>query len=193
MNTRITPCNRTWVRSFSLGLLMPVLLGTAFSASAISLGLQAGEHYTDVRVDMGKETPGFYSQLTWAHNDNDGDRGGAELGFGLPLGSFLISAGGKLLYLHPRGEDDGYAIAVGSRLAWNITQKFTIFGEGYYSPDSLSSEVDHYREMDAGLRWAIVRPVTLSVGYRYIDLAGKDGRRSRKIADGMYLGGEVGF
>lgn len=163
------------------------------AAAAIDVGLQAGEHYTDLRVNMGVDSPGVYMQGTWAHNDDQGGRAGLGIGLGLSLGDLLISGGGKALYLNPENEPEGWAFAVGSRIAWSVSQRTTLFAEGYYSPDSLSGGIDHYRELDAGLRWAVVKPVSLNVGYRNIDISGKDGHRDRTIADGWYLGGDVSF
>lgn len=186
----VTPAPRV---NTLVGCLLAGGLMTGFAAGATGVGVQAGEHYTDLQVNMGTDSPGLYMQGSWMHNDDRGERAGLGMGLGLPLGDFLLSGGGKVLYLNPESEGEGWAMAMGGRLAWPMTQHMTVFAEGYYSPDSLSGGVDHYREADAGMRWTVLRPVSLSVGYRYTDIAGKDGHRSRVLADGMYVGGDVMF
>ena len=83
--------------------------------------------------------------------------------------------------------------AVGGGLQWEIARSFNIFGEYYYSPDSLSSGVKEYQEAKAGARYTIMRPFTVEAGYRYIEMAGKDGRRDNVVADGPYLGASASF
>lgn len=87
------------------------------------------------------------------------------------------TVGGKGIYTNPNEGDEGYAAAVGGGLQWKIGDSFGLFGEYYYSPDSLSSGIDSYQEANAGARWTIVRPITIEAGYRYLNLAGKDGNR----------------
>ena len=71
------------------------------------------------------------------------------------------------------------------RLRSGFTQ---LFGEGYYSPDSMSSGVDDYVEANAGLRINVLPSLNIEAGYRYIDMAGKDGNRDNTLADGAYAG-----
>ena len=59
--------------------------------------------------------------------------------------------------------------------------------------DSLSSGIDSYEEANAGARWTIMRPITIEAGYRYLNLAGKDGNRDNALADGPYVGVSAGF
>lgn len=170
-----------------------MLVGSATGAHALSIQSQAGEHYTDLSVGLGTESTGLYSALNWAHNDNDGDATGLTLGLTLPLGPLTLSGGGKLLYLSPKDADNGYAAAVGGKLEWPLADKFSLYGAGYYSPDSLSSGVNDYREAEGGVRWRVVRPLEVRLGYRYIDLTGKDGERDSVVANGMYLGAGASF
>ncbi|MCY1700866.1 YfaZ family outer membrane protein [Lelliottia sp. SL45] len=53
----------------------------------------------------------------------------------------------------PKNADDGFAVAVGRKLEWPLTEKFSLYGSGYYSPDSLSGGVNDYREAEGGVRW----------------------------------------
>ncbi|EOB2309535.1 YfaZ family outer membrane protein [Escherichia albertii] len=63
----------------------------------------------------------------------------------------------------------------------------------YYSPDSLSSGIQSYEEANAGARYTIMRPLSIEAGYRYLNLAGKDGNRDNAIADGPYVGVNASF
>src|SRR5699024_12344127 len=63
------------------------------------------------------------------------------LGLNLPLGPLMATVGGKGVYTNPNYGDEGYAAAVGGGLQWKIGNSFRLFGEYYYSPDSLSSGI----------------------------------------------------
>nr|VUD34955.1 competence/damage-inducible protein CinA [Raoultella sp. NCTC 9187] len=85
--------------------------------------------------------------------------------------------GGKGVYTNPKSGDEGYAAAVGGGLQWKIGDSFRLFGEYYYSPDSLSSGIQSYQEANAGASWTVTRPLSIEAGYRYLNLAGKDGNK----------------
>ena len=55
-------------------------------------------------------------------------------------------------------------------MQWKIGNSFRLFGEYYYSPDSLSSGIQSYEEANAGARYTIMRPVSIEAGYRYLNL-----------------------
>ncbi|ELS5767355.1 hypothetical protein R5P33_004092 [Salmonella enterica] len=141
------------------------MLFVSASAQAISISGQAGEDYTNIGVGFGTESTG-------------------------PL---LATVGGKGIYTNPKDSDEGYAAAVGGGLQWKIGNSFRLFGEYYYSPDSLSSGIDSYEEANAGARFTIMRPLSIEAGYRYLNLAGKDGNRDNAIADGPYVGVNASF
>lgn len=163
------------------------------AAHAISFSGQAGEHYTNLGVGFGTESTGLAVTGNWLHNDDDGDAAGLGLGLNIPLGPFLVTVGGKGVYTNPNNGDEGYAAAVGGGLQWKIGDSFRLFGEYYYSPDSLSSGIDSYQEANAGARFTIMRPLSIEAGYRYLNLAGKDGNRDNAVADGPYVGVNASF
>ena len=76
-------------------------------------------------------------------------------GLSLPLGPLMATVGGKGVYTNPNYGDEGYAAAVGGGLQWKIGNSFRLFGEYYYSPDSLSSGIQSYEEANAGARYTI--------------------------------------
>lgn len=177
-------------------LLMVGVAGLALisaSASAISISGQAGEKYTNIAVGFGNDTPGLAMTGNYAHNDDDGDTAGLGLGLNLPLGPLMGTVGGRAVYLNPKDGDEGYALAVGGGLSWKIFDSFAVFGDYYYSPDSLSSGVENYQEASAGARWTIMRPITIEAGYRYIGMENKNGERDNAIADGPYVGVSAAF
>lgn len=176
--------------------IMMALCGMMFvstAANAISVGGQVGKHYTNLGVGFGTESTGLAVTGNWLHNDDDGDAAGLGLGLNVPLGPFLATVGGKGVYTNPKDGSDGYAAAVGGGLQWKIGSSFRLFGEYYYSPDSLSSGIDSYQEANAGARFTIMRPLSIEAGYRYLNLAGKDGHRDNTVSDGPYIGVNASF
>lgn len=172
------------------------LAGMAFvstAANAISVTGQAGEHYTNLGVGFGTESTGLAVTGNWMHSDNDGDAAGLGLGLNIPLGPFLATVGGKGVYTNPKSSDEGYAAAVGGGLQWKIGDSFRLFGEYYYSPDSLSSGIQSYQEANAGASWTVMRPLSIEAGYRYLNLEGKDGNKDNTIAHGPYVGLSASF
>lgn len=164
-------------------------LGTMSAASAaINLHGEAGEKYTNLSASFGANEPGLTFNGNWAHSDNDGDVAGLGMGVNLPLGPVLFTLGGKALYLNPKSNDEGYAVAVGGGAQVPLGDFITVFGEYYYSPDSLSSGVDDYVEANAGVRLRVIKSMYVEAGYRYIDMAGKDDHRDNTLADGGYAG-----
>lgn len=177
-------------------LIMAGIAGLALASSAanaIGISGEVGKKYTNVGVGFGTESSGLAVTANYAHNDDKGDVAGLGLGFNVPLGPFMGTVGGKGLYLNPKDGDEGYAVAVGGGLKLPVSDSFSIFGNYYYSPDSLSSGVKDYQEASAGVNWTIMRPVTLTGGYRYIGLKGKNGDRDKSIADGPYVGVSASF
>ncbi|WP_343710950.1 YfaZ family outer membrane protein [Kosakonia radicincitans] len=172
--------------------LASLLLASA-GAQAVSLNGQLGKDYSNLGFGFGTETSGIAVTGNWAHSEDDGEVAGLGLGYNLPLGPFLATVGGKGLYISPDSGSDGYAIAVGGGLQWKIASSFNLFGEYYYSPDSLSSGVKEYQEANAGARYTIMRPLTVEAGYRYIDMTGKEGHRDNAVADGPYVGVSASF
>jgi len=169
------------------------LMFVSASASAISFNGQAGKDYTNLGFGLGTETSGLALTGNWTHSDDDGDVAGLGLGLNIPLGPFLATVGGKAVYTDPNDSDSGYAAAVGGGLQWKIGDSLRLFGEYYYSPDSLSSGIESYTEANAGARYTIMRPISIEAGYRYLNLAGKDGHRDNAVADGPYVGVSASF
>lgn len=165
----------------------------SLSASAINISGQAGQKYTNLAVGMGTDTSGLALSGNWAHNDDHGDIAGLGLGLNLPLGPFMATVGGKGVYLNPNAGDEGYAAAVGGGLSWKLSDSFSVFGDYYYSPDSLSSGVNDYQEASAGARFTVMRPISVEAGYRYINMTGKDNDADSKVADGPYVGVSAHF
>lgn len=169
------------------------LLFVAGCANAISVSGEAGRHYTNVGVGLGTSTSGLGLSGNWMHSDHDGNVGSLGLSFSLPLGPLMATVGGKALYLNPEEGKNGGALAVGGGLQWAINRYFSLYGEGYFAPESLTSGVKAYNEAQGGLRWNVFRPLSVDVGYRYANVEGKEGKRDNTLADGPYLGVGLSF
>ncbi len=165
----------------------------ASSASAVSFHGEAGGEWTNLGMTFGANEPGFVFSSNWAHSDNDGDIASLGIGWNIPLGSILVTLGGKTLYLNPSDGDEGYAVAVGGGAQLPLGEHFALFGDAYYSPDSLSSGVDQYGEANAGLRWNVNPTLSVEGGYRYVGMEGKDGHSDNILADGAYAAVNFNF
>ncbi|TKI05970.1 YfaZ family outer membrane protein [Martelella alba] len=163
------------------------------SADAASVTGEVGEHFTNLGFGLGTTTPGLALTGDWTHNDDNGDTAGLGLGYNIPVGPLMVTPGGRVLYTKPKGGDDGYAVAVGAGVRLPVGRMFSLYGDYYYSPDSLSSGIDSYTEANAGVRLTAIPLVTVSVGYRYLSLNGKEGQRDSVLADGAYIGGALNF
>ncbi|MBP2169377.1 opacity protein-like surface antigen [Erwinia toletana] len=174
----------------SSGVAMLLLAG---SAQAIEGGVDVGEHYTNLNVGLGTTTPGLSLSGNWMRSDHDGSVSGVGLGYNIEVGSVFLSPGVKAMFISPQDAKDGYAVAVGGGVQLPVTKMLGVYGEYYYSPDSFSSRIDSYQEASAGLSFTPISLLNLRVGYKYLALDGKDGRKDNVLADGPYIGGSVRF
>jgi hypothetical protein len=169
------------------------LLFTTGAANALALYGEAGEDYTNLGVSLGASDPGMMLNGNWVHNDDRGDIASLGLGLNLPLGPVLFTMGGKMLYLNPYDGDEGYAFALGGGAQLPLGDRFSIFGDAYYSPDSLSSGVKEYVEASTGVRWKLTPLLSVDAGYRYMNMKGKNGNRDDSVADGAYASVKFSF
>ncbi|KLN95900.1 YfaZ family outer membrane protein [Moellerella wisconsensis] len=163
------------------------------SAQAISLGAQVGEHYTEMNAGIGTQGSGLAFNGAWTRSDHNGQMGSLGATFGLPFGPVSAYVGGKALYLSPKDNKDGMALAAGAGLNWTVMPSLNIYGEAYGAPAGLTSGSDSYTETKVGARYTIFSPLSVDAGYRMIDVKGADHRPSNKIADGFYLGAGLSF
>ncbi|MBM3117586.1 YfaZ family outer membrane protein [Jeongeupia naejangsanensis] len=160
-------------------------------ASASDVSMVAGEDYVAASASVNSGGLGFTAD--WTHNDDEGDVGGVGLGLGVPLGNALLTFGGKLVYIDVKSADTGVAGALGAGLSIPLGSRVVLYGEGYYSPDSLSSGIRSYTEAKAGVRFKITPAIGADLGYKYLNVDLKDGRPSRDLADGVYAGVNFSF
>ncbi|UMX88947.1 YfaZ family protein [Klebsiella pneumoniae] len=175
----------------SIFMALAGVMMVSSAAHAISVTGEAGEHYTNLGVGFGTESTGLAVSGNWLHSDNDGDAAGLGLGLNIPLGPFLATVGGKVLPQSKQG-DEGYAAAVGGGLRWRNRRQLPPVRR-CTTLSSLSSGIDSYQEANVGASWTIMRPLSIQAGYRYLNLAGKDGNRDNTIADGPYIGASASF
>lgn len=174
----------------SSGVAMLMLAG---SAQAIEGGVDVGEHYTNLNLGLGTSTPGLSLSGNWMRSDHDGKVSGLGLGYNLEVGSVFLSPGVKAMYIDPKDSDDGYAVAVGGGAQVPLNDMFGLYGEYYYSPDSFSSHIDSYQEASGGLSFTPISLVNVRVGYKYLSMDGKNGRKDNVLADGPYVGASLRF
>ncbi|WP_067704407.1 YfaZ family outer membrane protein [Erwinia sp. ErVv1] len=169
------------------------IFALAGPAQAIEGGVDVGEHYTNVRVGMGTTSPGFALSGNWLRSDHDGNAESVGLGYNVAVGDLFLSPTVKVMSTNPTDSKDGYAVAVGGSAQYAVTSMFNVFGEYYYSPDAFSSHIDDYQEASAGVSFQPISLVDVRVGYKYMTMNGKDGRKDNVIADGPYVGAALHF
>ncbi|KEY60390.1 YfaZ family outer membrane protein [Serratia sp. DD3] len=169
------------------------LLFVTGSANAIGVRGEVGQDYTHLSAGMGLLIPGLGVNGNWIRSDHDGSVGSVGLDFTLPFSPLKATLGGKALYLSPQEGRSGAALALGGGLQWSLNRYFALYGEGYFAPDALTSGVKAYNEFNGGLRWNVFQPLSVDVGYRYLNLQGKEGKRDNAVADGPYLGVGLNF
>ncbi|WP_034911569.1 MULTISPECIES: YfaZ family outer membrane protein [Erwinia] len=169
------------------------LLTLAGTAQAIEGGVSVGEKYTDVHVGLGTTTPGFALSGDWLRSDHDGNVESLGLGYNVAVGDIFLSPGVKVMSTNPTDSKDGYAVAVGGGVRFPVTNMFNVYGEYYYSPDSFSSHLDDYQEASGGVSFQPISLVDVRVGYKYMAMNGKDGRKDNVVANGPYVGAAVHF
>ncbi|PKH25736.1 porin [Enterobacterales bacterium CwR94] len=169
------------------------LLAVAGTAQAIEGGVDVGKKFTHLRLGLGTDSPGFALTGDWLRSDHDGNVESLGLNYNVSVGSFMLSPGAKVMSTNPKDSKDGYAVAVGAGVKVPVTNMFNVFGEYYWSPDSFSSHIDNYQEAAAGVSFQPISLVDVRVGYKYMAMNGKDGRKDNVVADGPYVGASVHF
>lgn len=87
-----------------------IALGASSAAcAAVNLHGEAGAEFTNLSASFGAGEPGMTFSSQWAHSDNDGDSVGLGMGYNFNVGPFLMTLGGKAVYLNPKDGDEGYA------------------------------------------------------------------------------------
>ncbi len=171
--------------------LLLALAGLSAAAQAADYSLQAGkDYYQFSRTPQGA---GIGLTLDYIDHKDHGSAGGAGLEFALPLGRLTLTGGGKLMALDP-DSGSGTAALLGGRASFELAPKISLYGQAYYAPSSFSSgSVDKVSDVGAGVRWNVFGPLAVDAGYRYFDISRSEDSRSRKLADGWYLGAGLVF
>lgn len=175
------------------GSLIVVAMAAIFTvgnAQAISGSVQAGKDFTEVNGAIGQKGSGLAFDGSWARSDHDGQVSSLGATFGLPIGPVAAYVGGKALYLAPKNNSDGLALAVGAGLNVTVMPSLSIYGEAYGAPPSLTSGSDSYVEGKLGARYTVFKPLSVDAGYRVMDVKGHP---NNKVADGFYVGAGLSF
>ncbi|MGM3183851.1 YfaZ family outer membrane protein [Dickeya oryzae] len=181
------------MKKWGIALAGGLLLATV-SAHAISLSGEAGRNYTGASAGFGLGMPGLSGNVGWGHdNKNNNNVYGGGVDYTFALSNASLKVGAKGLYFNQNHFKDGYGVALGGGLQVPVAQSVSLYGEGYYSPDAFSSHVDHYVEARGGVRWQPFRPLSLDVGYRYINMASGEAGKDNRVADTAYVGVGLNF
>ncbi|BCQ42460.1 membrane protein (plasmid) [Erwinia rhapontici] len=176
-----------------LACLGVALSAASFSTLALQGGVDAGEHFTHLQLGMGNDSPGVALSGEWMKSDHDGNFGNLGLNYGIGSESWMISPGAKVLFTNPKDSHEGYAVAFGGDGLFALTSAIRLYGQYYWSPESMSAHSDGFHQASAGVS---IRPISLldvRVGYKYVAINGKDGRKDNVLADGPYIGASLHF
>ncbi|MBM3116775.1 YfaZ family outer membrane protein [Jeongeupia naejangsanensis] len=172
-------------------LLAALLAISATAANAIELNGQVGDEYQ--HIDGNAALLGIDFSADWTHNDHKGEVGGLGLGIKLPVPVVDAALGVKAVYLSPKHDDTEYAGAVGGRLTIPLGEHFAVYGSAYYAPESFASgDIKSFTDTAIGVRWNVIKPLSIDVGYRYTAIDRDHGDKI-SIADGIYGGLGVRF
>lgn len=175
-----------------LAALCAALAGTAAQAS--ELGAQFGDEFQSVYYVP--TSGGFGLSGDWLHSSRHGDddqTAGIGLTFSLPLGSALLTAGAKAEYIDVAGHDE-WALPLGGRVDIGVGNAFGVYAQAYGAGSGMASGSLHsYVDSEIGARFVPIKPLTLTVGYRYNRVEFDNGRSDRTLADGPYLGAALRF
>ena len=126
-------------------------------------------------------------------SDHDGDVSGLRLGYNIEVGSVFLTPGIKAMWIDPEDGKDGFAAAVGAGVSFPITKMLGLYGEYYYSPESLYRSP---RQLSGSLRRHQLYAdllLNVRVGYKYAELNNKGDRKDNVLADGPYIGASLRF
>ncbi|MGL9759925.1 MAG: YfaZ family outer membrane protein [Symbiopectobacterium sp.] len=171
------------------------LLLTKATAQAISRFGEASDDHAGASAGFGLGVSDLGTNVSYSHGKDNNDVYGFGLGYTLPLGaaSLTVTVGGKALYLNQQHATDGYGVALGGGLRFPINRYFSLYGV------CASRVLQPYRllfrslEVKGGVRWQVLRPLNLDLGYRYINISSNSGRSDNKVADTFYLGAGFHF
>ena len=87
----------------------------------------------------------------------------------------------------------GFAVALGGGAQYSFNSMWGLYGEYYYAPEGLTDHLDSYQEAAGGLSFTPISLLNLRVGYQYIELNNKGGRKDNVLVDGPYVGASLRF
>ncbi|MRT41171.1 porin [Enterobacteriaceae bacterium RIT702] len=181
-------------------MLKQLVTGSVLGLALLSSGAQAiegsvdvGEHSTNLNLGLGTTSPGLFLKGNWLRSDHDGSTYGAGLGYNIDVGDFRIAPTAKALFTHPEDGRDGFTVAVGGAAQYSFNSMWGLYGEYYYAPEAFSDRLDSYQEASGGLSFTPISLLNLRVGYQYIELNNKGGRKDNVLVDGPYVGASLRF
>ncbi len=162
-------------------------------AQAIEGGVEVGKHSTNINVGLGTASPGLFVKGNWLRSDDDGSVTGAALGYNLAVGPLNFSPTAKALFTHPEDGKDGFTVAVGSGVSYQLNSMWGVYGEYYYAPKSFSTHLHNYQEAAGGISFTPISLLSLRAGYQYAELNNKGNDKNNVLVDGPYISASVNF
>lgn len=162
-------------------------------ALAFGVDVAASEDYQSVRGGTGNtDDAGLSLQATWLRNNETGYALGGVAGIGIPLGRFTITPESGVMFLNTEQGEDGFAVVPGGKAAFELSRSISFFGEYLYAPDELSDNIKSYRDYNVGVRYTVLRPISILAGYRHAEYTNSV-NKNKTLADGIYMGASVWF
>ncbi len=168
-----------------------VMVGlVAASAHAGDLALEAGRDTVAIsRTPTGNGIGLTADYLKHAHH---GSAGGIGMEFAVNPGKLTLAGGGKLFAINADGS--GTAALLGGRIAYDLTNSVTLFGQSYHAPSAASSgSIRRVEDTRAGVRWQALGPLAVEAGYRHLAVKRSDASRNRTLSDGVFVGAGLSF
>jgi opacity protein-like surface antigen len=163
------------------------------AAQAIEGSVDVGEHNTNLNLGLGTTSPGLFLKGNWLRSDHDGSTTGLALGYNIDAGPLRVAPTAKALFTHPEDGKDGFGVAVGAGAQYSFNNMWGLYGEYYYAPEAFSEHLENYQEASGGLSFTPISLLNLRVGYQYVELDNKDGRKDNVLIDGPYVGASLRF
>ena len=165
------------------GLSLATDLGIRISDDAVSLKAGSGINQSNSSFDA-----------SWIHNDSkDRDVINAGLYVNGDDSAGVHGRMGAKLYWGDVDFADGYGMALGGQVIFDLNYKLSLMADVYWGPGSLAfNDIDGYMEWSAGLGFEPFENGKISVGYKYLDLD-TNTKEDVSVDNGLFLGMQLTF
>ena len=167
------------------------LLLVATSVQAIEGAMDIGKNYTNLTIGLGTNSPGFFLAGNWLRSNHDGNMSALALGYRIEAGGLTIAPSLRGMYIDPRHDKSGYASGLGVDASFAFDDMFGIYGNYYWSPESMANNVKSFHEIGGGFSFTPISLLKVRIGYQYLKLRSKSGSKDSVLSDGPYIGASL--